>query len=167
MLMNRFTWKLVIGVALIGTALATGSCSDDSGNGAPDDPDIAEGEAILTLTGDAKDSISADGSVNVMENSDFKRLTWTNGIGNQVQVTLRTNLNGTGSYDLEAGQGGDADIVVTYDGNLWTPSGGGSLGISTNNDNRIAGVITDVKLSPQIDTGTVTINGKFNALVGN
>jgi hypothetical protein len=162
--------KLFVNTLLMG-AVATApvglsSCDDDDGGGGPSEPDVAEGEATATLTGDAETTIVPDGPINVSTTSqggqDVTNITWTDTALNSVTVNFFA-IGETGTYNA-AQQGGEGFVTVTLDGTQWT-SGGGEIGVATNNDTRIAGTLNDVSLSPQGGgSGSVTLNGEFNAL---
>lgn len=160
--------KLMLNTLLMGAVavapVGLSSCDDDDDGGDNNEPDVSEGEANSTLTGDAEDNISADGNINVSSGSfggtDATVITWADANGNSVTATVAA-IDETGTYSADPNDG-EGSVVVTYDGDRWE-SEGGNIGIATNNDNRIAGTLNDVKLSPASGDGSVTLNGEFNA----
>lgn len=162
--------KLFVNTLLMG-AVATApvglsSCDDNGGGGGPSEPDVAEGEATATLTGDAETTIVPDGPINVSTTSaqgqEITTIAWTDTALNSVTVGVNA-IGETGTYSA-AQTDGEGSVTVTLDGTTWT-SGGGEIGVATNNDTRIAGTLNDVSLSPQGGgSGSVTLNGEFNAL---
>ena len=163
-------------------SLTLASCDDDNGSSGPDDPDIAENEASASLSGAANAEITPDEDIEVEvetdDNNNDNTLTelsvsWDDANNNEVNVTITKvgNSIGTGTYDVLSSLTNApkqfSEVSVIYNGTSWNYSGeSGSVAISTNNDNRVAGTINDVTLDnpdPE-DEAQVTINGKFNAL---
>ncbi len=177
--MLRSAFLLTIAVVV---SLTLASCDDDNGSSGPDDPDIAENEASASLSGAADAEITPDEDIEVEvetdDNNNDNTLTelsvsWDDANNNEVNVTITTvgNSIGTGTYDVLSSLTNApkqfSEVSVIYNGTSWNYSGeSGSVAISTNNDNRVAGTINDVTLDnpdPE-DEAQVTINGKFNAL---
>jgi hypothetical protein len=158
--------KLFVNTLLMG-AVATApvglsSCDDDDGGGGPSEPDIAEGEATASLTGDTETTIEPNNQgVSVLMQQGTTAVSWSDSDGNSVTVSL-TQSGETGTFSA-APTDGEGSVRVTVGSDIWT-SGGGEIGVATNNDNRIAGTLNDVTLSPQGGSGSVTLNGEFNAL---
>lgn len=182
------TRKLFIKTLLIGAVAAVpvslSSCDDDDSSG-PSDPDIQENEASGTLTGAAEADIQPDDGIEVeIEQEDGENdnqvttlsVSWKDAQDNQVEaeVTSVGSDIGTGTYaileNLSNPSSEFSTVSVEYEGTSWNFSGeSGSVTITTNNENRVAGTIDDVTLdnpNPD-DDAQVTINAEFNALKGN
>lgn len=157
-------------------------CDDDNGSNEPDDPDIEENEANGSLTGAAEAEITPDEDIEVeIEKEDDDKdntfttlsVSWEDANDNKVEasVTSTGNSIGTGTYDilsdLTNAPNQFSEVSVIYEGTSWNYSGeSGNVVITTNNDNRVAGTINDVKLDnpDPDDDAQVTINAEFNAL---
>jgi hypothetical protein len=174
---------LMVAVAL--TPVSLSSCDNDNSSNSPDDPELQENEASGTITGAAEADIQPDDGIEVeIEQEDGGNgntittlsVSWEDAQDNQVEadVTSVGNNIGTGTYDilenLNNASSQFSTVYVEYEGTSWNSSGeSGSVTITTNNENRVAGTIDDVTLdnpNPD-DDAQVTINAEFNALKGN
>ncbi len=184
------TWKIFMKsfgiIALAPILVSLSSCNDDDdGSSSPDDPELQKNEASGTLTGAVEAEIEPDEDIEVeIEQEDGENdnpittlaVSWKDAQDNQVEaeVTNAGNKIETGTYDilesLNNASSQFSTVSIVYEGTSWNFSGeSGSVTISTNNDNRVAGTIDDVTLNnpnPD-DDAQVTINAEFNALKGN
>jgi hypothetical protein len=105
------------------------------------------------------------------------RVTWADGSGNTVSVSVTKTssggVSGTGTFSplvLEDLTGGNfpnqfANLNATYGGSSWSPANGnGNVEITTNNNNKVVGTINNITLSKSAptDSATVTVNGAFD-----
>jgi hypothetical protein len=159
--------KLLINTLIIGALavapLIFSSCSDDSDDdNSISKPDIAEGKAKATLSGDSNDEIVADGSISVINDDGNTIILWSDSDNNDLRMGFN-EIGKTGTYDA-AIQSRVGFVEIFYNGETWQ-SQNGKIGITTNNENRIAGTINDVELKRKDQgKGSLTVNGEFNAL---
>lgn len=158
--------KLFVNALLMGAVAAApvglSSCDDDDGGGGPSEPDVSEGEASVQLTGDAEATITNATSTITEQEAQGQAVTnvnFTGQDGNNVSISVNA-IGETGTYSANP-QDGEGAVQVVFNGDQWQ-SEGGEIGISTNNENRIAGTLNDVQISPAQGDGSVTLNGGFD-----
>jgi hypothetical protein len=159
--------KLLINTIMIGalaiTPLTFYSCSnDDNDDNNISKPNIEKGKAKATITGDSNDEIVADGNISVINDDGNTIILWSDKENNDFRMGFN-EIGKTGTYDADI-QSRIGFVELFYKGETWQ-SQNGKIGITTNNENRIAGTINDVELKRKDQRqGSLTVNGEFNAL---
>jgi hypothetical protein len=186
--------KLMINTLLMGAVAAApvglSSCDDDDGGngggGNGGGPDISENSGRAILSDGASDTIASANEPTVIDSTgggqiggtfSSVQISFSDEDGNSVGVTFSKSGDGgagTGTYDpisfqdLTGGQIPDkfSQVSVTLNGTPWSSEGDGSVEVTTNNSNKVAGTINNVTLSKSTstdDSTTVTVNGAFDA----
>lgn len=185
--------KFLLNTVLIGAVavapIGLSSCDDDdngNGGGNGGGPDISENSARVVLSDGASDTIASAGQRQVVDSvgsGDIggtysgSQITWADQAGNTVTVSVAKSGSdgaGTGTFSpltFESIQDGSvpdqySSVVVTYNGNSWSPdSNDGNVEVVTNDGNKLVGTINNVTLAQTTNPGsttTVTVNGAFD-----
>ncbi len=149
--------RLLINTMMIGAVamapMTMSSCSDDDGgNGGPD---IGDNSAEASTSGDVELDLNADGAPQVASQGGAITITWS---ADTSSVSVTVPENGTGNYNV----GQDGIVNVTVGTSVWQGTGG-SVEVTTNDENKIIGTLNDVELTEQNGDRTATLNGEFNA----